>query len=344
MTVQLDSFSIWSQYPLRRASSWRFCGGRGTVSCLKCLNTLSGGHPLGGNGNSYSNRYCYSGLNTLSGGHPLGGRYAEIMDYDFLASQYPLRRASSWRIILRGIPSDGGDASQYPLRRASSWRSPGKCRSRWRRSSQYPLRRASSWRFTNVGVVKGNLVSQYPLRRASSWRFGGCKAKEATYSRLNTLSGGHPLGGVALGYLAMFWNESQYPLRRASSWRTSPSSGPVPTSPVSIPSQAGILLAGKADAIGLSSNVVSIPSQAGILLAGETLVPDSVPPARSQYPLRRASSWRGRPRCSAHGAKCLNTLSGGHPLGGDGWQAAYTAASQRLNTLSGGHPLGGFPR
>ncbi len=62
---------------------------------------------------------------------------------------------------------------------------------------------------------------------------------------LNTLTGGHPLGGNGHSVSATWGGE----------W-------------VSIPSQAGILLADRTCAIGsCRRSAVSIPSQAGILLA-----------------------------------------------------------------------------
>ncbi len=160
----------------------------------KSLNTLSGGHPLGGSRrqslarrpsqvsipsqvgillvaemSKLSPSYCEVsipsqvgillvvkvcgrirrpgvGLNTLSGGHPLGGSdLCEFAEMDDCGSQYPLRWASSWwepdsrrAELLRAavsIPSQvgillvdsiskakaAGDVSQYPLRWASSW-------------------------------------------------------------------------------------------------------------------------------------------------------------------------------------------------------------------------------
>ena len=64
--------------------------------------------------------------------------------------------------------------------------------------------------------------------------------------------------------------------------------------------------------------MVSIPSQAGILLAGELRLGVSGIRRRSQYPLRRASSWRSLQPAVDWRQRSLNTLSGGHPLGGRG--------------------------
>ncbi len=76
-------------------------GGADVLWCwgCQCLNTLTGGHPLGGR------RWCwlyptYRCLNTLTGGHPLGGRVVEIETCHGELSQYPHRRASSWRLLL----------------------------------------------------------------------------------------------------------------------------------------------------------------------------------------------------------------------------------------------------
>ena len=60
------------------------------------LNTLSGGHPLGGGIDDASGPHRLR-LNTLSGGHPLGGTPPIFGPFRMNASQYPLRRASSWR-------------------------------------------------------------------------------------------------------------------------------------------------------------------------------------------------------------------------------------------------------
>ena len=187
------------------------------------------------------------------------------------------------------------------------------------RESQYPLRRASSWRFGHHCRHEKQLEkSQYPLRRASSWRAAYAERCARRMRRLNTLSGGHPLGGEA----------------RSS--------------------------------CELGYRSVSIPSQAGILLAARSSAPAASGVDQSQYPLRRASSWRalvdkGRAQQCERG---LNTLSGGHPLGGrNGSAQVYhgmrvSIPSQAgillavyewsrltgwtcLNTLSGGHPLGG---
>ena len=158
------------------------------------------------------------------------------------------------------------DGSQYPLRRASSWRHE-QHRDRDRQQSQYPLRRASSWR-TNCRMKSSRTArSQYPLRRASSWRSldqptnhqfkkslntlsGGHPLGGSRLARglilvvsLNTLSGGHPLGGTPAASQAAPKVPSQYPLRRASSWRPVLVRVGSTHRKVSIPSQAGILLA-----------------------------------------------------------------------------------------------------
>ncbi len=62
---------------------------------------------------------------------------------------------------------------------------------------------------------------------------------------------------------------------------------------VSIPSQAGILLAVReTDLLRPINGRVSIPSQAGILLAEGRLIRGRSGKPASQYPHRRASSWR----------------------------------------------------
>ena len=209
---------------------------------------------------------------------------------------------------------------------------------------------------------------------------------------LNTLSGGHPLGGMARGPALVAYSWSQYPLRRASSWRLASRRPPgmaglvsIPsqagillaaidvatrerrTCRVSIPSQAGILLAGKRTFDRPLASSVSIPSQAGILLAEIRLtiqlavVRVSIPSQagillavrsngrsvhrmrRSQYPLRRASSWRCGNRCIAISSRDgLNTLSGGHPLGGErsrcnGTDRRVSIPSQAGILLAGRH-------
>ena len=88
-------------------------------------------------------------------------------------------------------------------------------------------------------------MSQYPLRRASSWR------------ALDRTTPPPPA-------------ESQYPLRRASSWRMDPGQVEGNGKVVSIPSQAGILLAAPQHPRHPLQGHVSIPSQAGILLAVRT--------------------------------------------------------------------------
>ena len=254
-----------------------------------------------------------SGLNTLSGGHPLGGGDARQSDLRWTAtSQYPLRRASSWRADDRvdqsgrrslntlsgghplggvrigtctsatatvSIPSQAGIllagwhshrctatcmTSQYPLRRASSWR--GSCARQERRSSrsQYPLRRASSWRSCRQSSARSQDRSQYPLRRASSWR----QRTRSRSDRCRLVSIPSQAGILlAVGNHSLSVDASQYPLRRASSWRRRLVDGRMHRT-VSIPSQAGILLAGMTQSSTCDLDHVSIPSQAGILLAG----------------------------------------------------------------------------
>ena len=69
-------------------------------------------------------------------------------------------------------------------------------------------------------IVQITKSSQYPLRRASSWRYGTRWFLPANNISLNTLSGGHPLGGCRGQTLVVVdYHKSQYPLRRASSWR-----------------------------------------------------------------------------------------------------------------------------
>ena len=158
---------------------------------------------------------------------------------------------------------------------------------------------------------------------------------------LNTLSGGHPLGGDASGALSdpadsvsipsqagillaaisercrASAQQSQYPLRRASSWRLT-AAPIVPDGAVRLNTlSGGHPLGGPRCGVDGRRQPVSIPSQAGILLAV------------------RADRMTGRLPA------CLNTLSGGHPLGG--WRHASWPRLQSLslNTLSGGHPLGG---
>ena len=260
----------WSQYPLRRASSWRAAVVRDLSPDTWSLNTLSGGHPLGGSDAVADREATRQRLNTLSGGHPLGGRPSCRRCTRHASSQYPLRRASSWREQRSGTIREPRIVSQYPLRRASSWRlavaSCGSCR----RSSQYPLRRASSWRHCDKAVHSrcrglNTLSGGHPLGGRDRHPGG-----RSWHSSLNTLSGGHPLGGADTwqsGSLAD--DSSQYPLRRASSWRQ------------------------LADCEHCRARRVSIPSQAGILLAASCTVESA------------CATWTG-----------LNTLSGGHPLGG----------------------------
>ena len=147
---------------------------------------------------------------------------------------------------------------------------------------------------------------------------GNAHCDPARPERLNTLSGGHPLGGCEVSRrsrsasrvsipsqagillagrhvqsVGMQRSSSQYPLRRASSWRRIPVRVWIVSAMVSIPSQAGILLAGQRYRMASAMTVqVSIPSQAGILLAGARLTSRRAMRRSSQYPLRRASSWR----------------------------------------------------
>ncbi len=113
---------------------------------------------------------------------------------------------------------------------------------------------------------------------------------------------------------------------------------------VSIPSQVGILLVAWGDVFWRSGrDAVSIPSQVGILLV-------------AVFPTQREREYRmvsipsqvgillvGTPAATptAGPAARLNTLSGGHPLGGVGGLALPAPVNHGLNTLSGGHPLGG---
>ncbi len=157
------------------------------------------------------------GLNTLTGGHPLGGS----KDASWMASN------------IVSIPSQAGILLAV---------------------------------LCPIQTVVSLTTSQYPHRRASSWRMG-------------------------IWYTASDCSRSQYPHRRASSWRAARFQPAVDYWQVSIPSQAGILLAG------------------GI-------------------------------RLSQRLAVRLNTLTGGHPLGG-GCSQAWRWLQSGLNTLTGGHPLGG---
>ncbi len=88
------------------------------------------------------------------------------------------------------------------------------------RGSQYPHRRASSWRLEDPRLLQAGKLSQYPHRRASSWRWKQKGGTNARFHRLNTLTGGHPLGGWRrLAPVGPVRPTSQYPHRRASSWR-----------------------------------------------------------------------------------------------------------------------------
>ncbi len=213
-----------SQYPHRRASSWRevlddqraggemvsipsqagillavgvcwFASGRREiVSIPSQAGILLADHQR--NGDAADQSDC---LNTLTGGHPLGGRR-------------PSDRQGRWlglNTLTGGHPLGGGgrdqadqargDQSQYPHRRASSWR-----------------RRISLFRFSNIW-------SQYPHRRASSWRWVLPELPTQAEPSLNTLTGGHPLGGQhQLRRRLPKMPSSQYPHRRASSWRDQP--------------------------------------------------------------------------------------------------------------------------
>ncbi len=134
---------------------------------------------------------------------------------------------------------------------------------------------------------------------------------------------------------------------------------------VSIPSQVGILLvAAGLEILRPDVRLVSIPSQVGILLVGLWLARPRPVMQPSQYPLRWASSWWVLQPLVRRPTSRLNTLSGGHPLGGkpseaDPMRKRVSIPSQvgillvevrmnyiyncyaGLNTLSGGHPLGG---
>ncbi len=169
------------------------------------------------------------GLNTLSGGHPLGGL------------------ATTEKIF-------NGSASQYPLRRASSWRIEG------------------------INTLKYFCWSQYPLRRASSWRGVG----QTTHGLDHYVSIPSQAGILLAGKLISQEDRLDF---------------------VSIPSQAGILLAAFTQKSWADVCViVSIPSQAGILLAVASAVLQTHRREKSQYPLRRASSWRTTtPRTNAIG-------------------------------------------
>gem|GEM_PF-2188690 len=89
------------------------------LAALFCLNTLSGGQPLGSLYRSGASDGD-DGLNTLSGGQPLGRTGPTKEEIQALASQYPLRWAASWQLPTRSTASRGR-SSQYPLRWAASW-------------------------------------------------------------------------------------------------------------------------------------------------------------------------------------------------------------------------------
>ncbi len=112
---------------------------------------------------------------------------------------------------------------------------------------------------------------------------------------------------------------------------------------VSIPSQAGILLAAeRLGTPGASKQEVSIPSQAGILLAAESCLEVTSGNSRGLNTLTGGHPLGGKPEHSGNGGStvCLNTLTGGHPLGGP-QKNHRRITCHGLNTLTGGHPLGG---
>ncbi len=82
LLVDLVVLGIVSDARLNTLSGGHPLGGRLPLqgkTFVQRLNTLSGGHPLGGGPDSGS--HCMEGcLNTLSGGHPLGG--ARINQYN----------------------------------------------------------------------------------------------------------------------------------------------------------------------------------------------------------------------------------------------------------------------
>ena len=205
---------LWysSQYPLRRASSWR-----DKLLVVIVIRSTS--------------------LNTLSVGHPLGGGDTAIEQTDVLKSQYPLSRASScrilqskarWRYLLVSIPSQSGILlavvgrrtqnaqrvrSQYPHSRASSCREGGESmaakytglntltvghplvgttQTRTRHAHMLSIPSQSGSLLSAGLTLKGDASSQYPHSRAASCRFTG---DGSVTDRLNTLTGGHPLGG-----------------------------------------------------------------------------------------------------------------------------------------------------
>ncbi len=112
------------------------------------------------------------------------------------------------------------------------------------------------------------------------------------FARLNTLTGGHPLGGY------------------------------------------------DTNGVTITNKVVSIPSQAGILLAVPSekrrrIETSGLNTLTGGHPL-------GGPTQDVKVVvdDGLNTLTGGHPLGGEP-TIIQALEAKRLNTLTGGHPLGG---
>ncbi len=316
---------------------------------VRILNTLSGGHPLGGLGFHSTTVFLAACLNTLSGGHPLGGSRLRIalrrLGIVSIPSQVGILLVVGVRLGGReplgvSIPSQVGillvgasekkkysveDRSQYPLRWASSW---------W----GAPL-------YIWFAPGKVSIPSQVGILLVD---FCLAMDQAAGTTGLNTLSGGHPLGGdchavvydadgilsqYPLRWASSWWQSagftiartdkpSQYPLRWASSWWRARASRSSRWQMVSIPSQVGILLVVPAQQLPLHEHgqnpcFVSIPSQVGILLVV------------------------GRHGKPGTGDFRLNTLSGGHPLGGLRGPAARPGRCS-LNTLSGGHPLGGM--
>ncbi len=185
-----------SQYPLRRASSWRLLPPSQERSGASCLNTLSGGHPLGGFDNPTQDWYFTVSIPSQAG---------ILLAVTQIVNSIPDDIVS--------IPSQAGI-----LLAAAVGYSIGK----FQITSQYPLRRASSWRVAQARLPPRTGRSQYPLRRASSWRSASAGATIRSRNCLNTLSGGHPLGGIGGKHEPEWWSWSQYPLRRASSWRVRP--------------------------------------------------------------------------------------------------------------------------
>ena len=209
-----------SQYPLRRASSWRVTASSLLAAADHRLNTLSGGHPLGGAYASTSVNRMLPGLNTLSGGHPLGGSRSPWHVSMPFRSQYPLRRASSWRARLYLATSDATIVS-IPSQAGILLAAVGIDR----QTCELPVVSIPS----QAGILLAGDATVL--------------AAEAGQS-LNTLSGGHPLGGMS------------------------------------------------SRSVDGRAVQVSIPSQAGILLAASGIRVLDDRGQKSQYPLRRASSWR----------------------------------------------------